>query len=80
MNNFDHLVGLMVIKYYPETRVRYFLERKYHLNGIGRDIVSLLLFVELFEFGCYGGLTYHAYEYCVANNISTSLDYPYRGR
>ncbi|KAF1741538.1 hypothetical protein MXB_3664 [Myxobolus squamalis] len=36
MNNFDHLVGLMVIKYYPETRVRYFLERKYHLNGIGR--------------------------------------------
>ncbi|KAF1740751.1 hypothetical protein MXB_4674, partial [Myxobolus squamalis] len=32
------------------------------------------------NYGCYGGLPEHVYEYCMENGLSTSLAYPYRSR
>ncbi|KAF1741710.1 hypothetical protein MXB_3368 [Myxobolus squamalis] len=32
------------------------------------------------NFGCDGGFPQNVYKYCIRNGLSTSLDYPYRGR
>ncbi|KAF1740677.1 hypothetical protein MXB_3167 [Myxobolus squamalis] len=36
--------------------------------------------LKFWNFGCRGGFPQGVYKYCMENGLSTSLDYPYRGR